>query len=92
MMDPTTDTTPAAASDPEPDRDDSAPEDEVEELAEAYDLEENGRKWLRAITGLLERHTDDSATDRRVQFSIDMMTIAACERATRILHSDLSEE
>ncbi len=63
--------------------------DEVEELAEAYDFEENSRKWLRAIAGFLEHYSTDSAIDNRVQYALDMAAIAACERASRILRSDL---
>jgi hypothetical protein len=63
--------------------------DPVEELAAAIDFEENGRKWLRAIAGLLSSCGTSSETDRRVQYAIDNAAIAACERAARILQGDL---
>lgn len=68
---------------------DEAEPDAVEELAEAYNFEENGRKWLRAIGAVLNSYATDSATDRRVQYALDDLSIAAAERACRILRSDL---
>ncbi len=98
-MTPTDTTTPPA--DPEPVEPDDDSTDDVEEEAAAIDLEENGRKWLRAISELVTAAYGPVPTvsdgrvrelDRRVQFGLDMMMIAACERATRVLHSDLIEE
>ncbi len=70
--------------------DDSADHDDVEELAEAYDFEENGRKWLKAVAVLLEHRGQDSESyvAPRVRYAIDDLVIAACERGARILRSD----
>ncbi len=84
-MMPDTDT-PTSAADPEPD--DGI--DEVEDLAQAYDFEENGRKWLRAIASVITAaYGTDSGYDRRAQYALDQLVIAAAERAGRILRSDL---
>ncbi len=64
--------------------------DEVEELAEAYDFEENNREWLLAIAPIVTAgYSTEPNVDRRVQYALDMLVIAAAERATRILRSDL---
>ncbi len=84
----TTDTTtPPAASEPEPDG-----VEDVEDLAQAIDVEENGRKWLRAITSLVEHRSTESDPSDRVQLALDKLMIAACERGGRILRSDLGAD
>ena len=88
MMSTNADTIGPAEPDARPPAPDEAAEadDGVEELAEAYDFEENGLKWLRAIAPIIEGY---SGVDRRVQLALDFLVIAACERGCRILHSDL---
>ncbi len=72
------------------DPDDNTPDDDVEELSQAYDFEENGRKWLRAIAPIITAgYSTEANVDRRVQYALDQLVIAACERAGRILHADV---
>ena len=47
------------------------------------------RLWLKSITGLIQLRSHDPDPSDRVQLACDLMTIAACERAARILRSDL---
>ncbi len=86
MMDAADTTTPPAA-DPEPVEPDAA-----DIAAEAYLIEKNGRKWLHAIAAVLAQNAQDSGMDRRVQYAFDQTMIAALERATRILRSDLPDD
>lgn len=58
-------------------------------LAEIIDLETQKRLWLRAITPLLQMRSREDDPSGRVQLALDMMHIAACERISRILRSDL---
>jgi hypothetical protein len=78
-MTPTDTTTPPV--DPEPDE-----PDDVEELAQAIDLEENARKMVRAVLAIRSHDSDPSD---RVQLAFDAAMIAACERIGRIMRSDL---
>ncbi len=69
-------------------------EDEREPTAEdiaqqIIDIESQQRLWLKAILPLLQLRSRDSDPSDRVQFALDQMTIAACERAARILRTDL---
>ncbi len=67
-----------------------AMEPTAEEIAEQIiDLESQQRLWLKAILPLLQLRSPDADPSDRVQFAFDQMTIAACERAARILRSDL---
>jgi hypothetical protein len=50
------------------------------------------RLWIRAITPLLQLRSHDSDPSGRVQLAFDMMHIAACERVSRLLRSDLPNE
>ena len=67
-------------------------EPSAEEIAQQIiDLESQQRLWLKAILPLLQQlRADDSEPSPRVQFALDQMTIAACERAARILRSDVT--
>jgi hypothetical protein len=71
------------------------PTDElIDELAEddmaqeVIDLESQRRLWLRAIIPLLSIRSHDTDPSDRVQFAVDLMHIAACERVVRLMHSD----
>jgi hypothetical protein len=78
-----------------PDRDDEEEPGEPTEddmAAQVLDLEAQKRLWLRAIVPLLAARSHDSDPSGRVQFSIDMMYIAACERVRRLLESDLTDK
>jgi hypothetical protein len=65
----------------------------AEDIAQQIiDLESQQRLWLKAILPLLQLRSPDADPSDRVQFAFDQMTIAACERAARILHSDLRSD
>ena len=51
-------------------------------------VERQNRLWLKAVLPLLQTR-DLDGPNPRVQFALDRMRIAACERAARILASDL---
>lgn len=73
---------------PEPEPED----DEIEGENEPFF--DSGAEDRLMIGALLEtiavRHRAEPSP--RVQFALDMLTIAACERAIRIMRSDLPEE
>jgi hypothetical protein len=72
---------------------DDAEEPSAEEIAQqSVDLESQQRLWLKAILPLLQLRKGHSDPSDRVQFALDQMTIAACERAGRILRGDLWSE
>jgi hypothetical protein len=58
----------------------------------ALDEESQKRLWLRAIIPLLQLRSHDSDPSGRVQLAFDLMHIAACERASRLLRNDLPAE
>jgi hypothetical protein len=62
---------------------------EIERLAVIEAFEVRNRLWLRAILPLLQPNPVDPDPNPRVQFAFDRMRIAACERAARILASDV---
>jgi hypothetical protein len=65
--------------------------DAADELARYEAFEAGDRLWIRAIAPLLQPPSADYEPNPRVQFAIDRMRIAACERIARILASDLTE-
>jgi hypothetical protein len=79
---------------PIPDPDPLRPTPDPQELtaddlvAEALAVEAQRRLWLRAIVPLLQLRSHDSDPSGRVQLAYDLMHIAACERASRLLQSD----
>jgi hypothetical protein len=69
---------------------DDATEPTAEEIAQQIiDLESQQRLWLKAILPILQLRSPDADPSDRVQYAFDQMTIAACERASRILRTDL---
>ncbi len=58
----------------------------------ALNDESQQRLWLRTIIPLLQLRSHDSDPSGRVQLAYDLMHIAACERASRLLRSDLPSE
>ena len=76
---------------PTPDLEDDTPTDD-DLVADIIDLETEKRLWLRAIIPLLQLRSHDSDPSARVQLSSDLMHIAACERARRLLRSDLPDD
>lgn len=52
-------------------------------------FEGQSRLWIRAITPILQLRAPDARGNVRVQFAFDRLQIAACERLTRLLSSDL---
>ena len=58
---------------------------------DVLNLETQRRLWLRAIIPLLHNRSHDSDPSGRVQLAIDLMHIAACERVSRIMQSDLPD-
>ncbi len=55
----------------------------------ALDEESQKRLWVRVIIPLLQLRSHDPDPSGRVQLAFDLMHIAACERASRLLQSDL---
>jgi hypothetical protein len=53
------------------------------------DPDEGDRQWLQSITTLLAQRSQESDPSPRVQFALDKMFIAACERVVRLLNGDL---
>jgi hypothetical protein len=70
--------------------DDQADDDDI--TADVIDLETQKRLWLRAMVPLLQLRKGDSDESDRVQYALDLMHIAACERVARILRSDLAAD
>ncbi len=65
----------------------------AEELIRATLEDESQRRlWLRTIIPLLQIRSHNSDPSGRVQLAYDLMHIAACERASRLLRSDLPSE
>lgn len=62
---------------------------EIECLAILEAIETRNRLWLRSILPILQTPPADPDPNPRVQFAFDRMRIAACERAARILASDV---
>ena len=58
----------------------------------ALNDESQKRLWLRTIIPLLQLRSHDPDPSGRVQLAYDLMHIAACERTSRLLRSDLSSE
>jgi hypothetical protein len=70
-------------------------DDENDHQADACEyIEEEAQKrlWVRTIIPLLQLRSRDSDPSCRVQLAFDLMTIAACERVTRILRDDLTDD
>ncbi len=68
--------------------DENSPDDD-DLVAEVIDLETQKRLWLRAIIPLIQLRSRESDPSGRVQLALDLMHIAACERISRILRSDV---
>ncbi len=47
------------------------------------------RLWVRTLTPLLQLRSHDTDPTGRVQYAIDQMYVAACERVARILRADV---
>ena len=67
----------------------SEPEPAESDPVEAQICEADRRNWLRAITPILQLRSHDADPSGRVQLAFDLLHIAACERASRILRSDI---
>ena len=78
-------------TDPEIAADDQVDEDADLAIDDAAD-EGRQRLWIRSLTPLLQLRNHDSDPSSRVQFALDQMYVAACERVARILRSDLSAD
>ncbi|WP_156512743.1 hypothetical protein [Planctomyces sp. SH-PL62] len=63
----------------------------LQHFSEYEAIEARDRLWIKAIAPLLQATTADPAPNPRVQFALDRMRIAACERIARILSSDLAD-
>jgi hypothetical protein len=77
-----------ADSHDEPESEEPTPDEMVDA---AIDDQVQQRLWLRAITPLLQLRSHESDPSGRVQLAFDLMHIAACERISRVLHSDLED-
>jgi hypothetical protein len=71
----------------------------VDATPELLDFDVQQRLWLKAVVPLLQIRSQEPdsggvipAASSRVQFAFDRMYIAACERISRILRSDLPSE
>jgi hypothetical protein len=64
-------------------------EDPCDEIPEFIDPDVQNRLWLRAVVPLLQLRSQETDPSQRVQFALDQMYIAACERVARLLRSDL---
>lgn len=78
-----------------PDESSSPLDDQGDSIAGAADdpldpIGLNDRLWLKALVPILHGLSDEPDANPRVQFAIDRLRIAACERAVRILSSDLA--
>ena len=73
------------------DLDEETPIDD-ELVADVIDLEAQKRLWVRALIPLLQLRSRESDPSSRVQFALDLMHIAACERIRRLLRSDLPQD
>ena len=68
------------------------PATQAAECVEAVlDCEIQKRFWLKTIMPLLQLRSHESDPSPRVQLAFDRLMISACERATRILSSDLHD-
>jgi hypothetical protein len=70
--------------------DDNATDDDL--IADIIDGESQKRLWLRALIPLLQIRSHDTDPSGRVQLAFDLMHIAACERARRLIRSDLPDD
>src|SRR5262245_33452507 len=61
-------------------------------LVLSFEIDIQQRLWLKAILPLIQLRSGEVDPNGRVQFAFDRMCIAACERISRILRSDLAEE
>jgi hypothetical protein len=80
--------------DVDPSREDLDDETQIDDdlIAEVIDLEAQKRLWVRALIPLLQLRSRESDPSSRVQFALDLMHIAACERIRRLLRSDLPQD
>ena len=73
------------------DQDDDSADPTAEDMIDAaLDYEAQQRLWIRAIGELVARRPKVSDPSDRVQFALDMLFVAACERGVRILGNDVS--
>lgn len=63
----------------------------LQHFSEYEAIEARDRLWIKVIAPLLQAATADPDPNPRVQFALDRMRIAACERIARILSSDLAD-
>lgn len=82
----------------ESDDDTDATDPDIDELsaADAADLDlqdaVDGCTWLKAALAVIQARTAEPDPEPRIQYAFDRMAIAAAERITRILHSDLAPD
>jgi hypothetical protein len=67
-------------------------EDFDDDIPDFVDPEVQHRLWLRAVVPLLQLRSHETDPSQRVQFALDQMYIAACERVARLLRSDLADQ
>jgi hypothetical protein len=63
--------------------------DGVDDLVVARARSLDGRKWLEVIVKIVEAYGREPGRHELVQCELDTLVVAACERAKRILRSDL---
>ena len=75
---------------------DNPPDDDPVETDEADDdfvryeaFEAQHRLWIKAVVPILQLRPHEVPQNVRLQYALDRLQIAACERLVRILSSDL---
>jgi hypothetical protein len=63
--------------------------EEADVLVQYEAYEAQNRLWIKAVVPLLQLRPHESQRNVRVQYALDRLQIAACERLVRILSSDL---
>jgi hypothetical protein len=71
--------------------DDDSDLDADEQVQAAIDFELEHRRWLRSLLPVIWDDRPPASSDA-VEFGRNLVRLAACERACRILRSDLPEE
>jgi hypothetical protein len=75
---------------PDDDRVEADAADEIEDDFVRYEaFEAQGRLWIKAVAPILQLRPHDATQNVRLQYALDRLQIAACERLIRILSSDL---
>jgi hypothetical protein len=73
-----------------PPDDDRVEADETDDEFVRYEaFEAQNRLWIKAVVPILQLRPHEAPHNVRLQYALDRLRIAACERLVRILSSDL---